>query len=96
MVLIYYITIAINKFVNRGGSYIDSPHWIKNQRVTINQKNDNDKYFQYAAMVALNYGEIKWNPEKVPNIKSFKKNSVNNSKDKKRRLALSCRNNLKK
>ena len=47
-------------------------------------------------MVALNYGEIKWNPEIVPNIKSFKKNSVNNSKDKKRRLALSCRNNLKK
>ena len=42
-----------------GGSYIDSPDWIK--KATINSKK---KCFQYAAMVALNYGEIKWNPER--------------------------------
>ena len=30
-----------------------------------------DKYFEYAVTVALNYGEIKWNPEKVSNIKLF-------------------------
>ena len=27
--------------------------------------------FQYAATVALNYDKIKWNPERVSNIKSF-------------------------
>ena len=29
-----------------------------------------DKWFQYAT-VALNYEEIKWNPERVSNIKPF-------------------------
>ena len=30
-----------------------------------------DKCFQYAAVVALNQEEIKWNPERVSNIKPF-------------------------
>ena len=27
---------------NRGGSYIDSPDWIKNKKATINPKNKDD------------------------------------------------------
>ena len=53
----------------RGGSYIDSPDWRKKKKETINPKNKDDKCFQYAATVALNYEEIKWNPERVSNIK---------------------------
>ena len=46
----------LNKIsLNRGGSYIDSPEWIKNKKATINPKNDDDKYFQYALTIALNY-----------------------------------------
>ena len=51
-----------------GGSCIDSPIWI-NKKAATNPKNDHDKCFQYAAMAALNYTEIKWNPERVSNIK---------------------------
>ena len=40
---------------NRGGSNIDSPDWIKKKKATINPKNEDDKCFQYAAAVALNY-----------------------------------------
>ena len=29
--------------LNRGGSYIDSPKWLKNEKVTINPKNNVDK-----------------------------------------------------
>ena len=43
----------------RGGSYIDSPDWIKKKKAKINLKNEDDKYFQYAATVALNHEEIK-------------------------------------
>ena len=39
---------------NRGGSYIDSPEWLKNKMATINPKNNDDKCFQYALTVALN------------------------------------------
>ena len=54
-----------------GGSYIDSSDWVKNEKATINPKNTGDKSFQYAANAALNYEEIKWNPERVSNIKPF-------------------------
>ena len=33
-------------------SYIDSPKWLKNKKATINQKNNDDKCFQYAITVA--------------------------------------------
>ena len=37
----------------------------------MNPKNTDDKHFQYAAIVALNYDKIKWNLERVSNIKLF-------------------------
>ena len=43
---------------NWDGSYIDSPDWIKNEKVKINHINNDDKYFQYTASVALNHKEI--------------------------------------
>ena len=55
----------------RDGLYIDSPDWIKNKKATIYPKIENDKCFQYAATVALNYEEIESHPERVSNIKPF-------------------------
>ena len=37
-----------------GGSYIDSPDWIKKKKATIGPENEDDKFFQYAATFALN------------------------------------------
>ena len=54
-----------------GGSYIDSPDWIKNKKATVNLKNEDDKGFQQAVTLALNYEEIKWNPERLSNVKPF-------------------------
>ena len=54
-----------------GGSYIDSPDWIKKKKTTINPKNKDDKCFESAVTIALNYEEINWNPERVSNIKPF-------------------------
>ena len=44
--------------LNRGGSYIDSPKWLKNKKATINPENNYDKSFQYAVTVAINYEQI--------------------------------------
>ena len=57
----YYKCHKLN--FRRGGSYIDSPDWIKKDKATINSKNTDDKYFQYVVTVALNYEKIKQNPE---------------------------------
>ena len=46
--------------LKRGGSYIESPEWLKNKGAIINPKNKkDDKFFQYALTLALNYNEIK-------------------------------------
>ena len=45
--LLYYKCHKIN--LHRGGSYIDSPDWLKNKKATINPINKRDnKCFQYA------------------------------------------------
>ena len=51
--------------LNRGGSYIDSPKWLKNKNKTINPKNNDDKCFQYVVTVVLNYQNIKSSPERI-------------------------------
>ena len=61
--VMYYKCHKLN--FKRGGSYIDSRHWIKNKKATINPKNQDDKWFQYTTTVGLNYEEIKCNPERV-------------------------------
>ena len=57
--------------LNRGGSFIDSPEWIKNKKATINPKNDDNKCFKRAFTVALNYEKIKDHPERMSNIKQL-------------------------
>ena len=47
------------KNLSRGGSYIDSPEWLKNKKAIINPKSNDGKCFQYALTVASNYEQIK-------------------------------------
>ena len=44
---------------------------IKKKKARLNPKNKDDKSFQYAVTVAVNYGEIESHPERVSNIKPF-------------------------
>ena len=57
--------------LNRGGSYIDSPKWLKNKKSTINSKNNDDKCFQYAVALALNLDKIKRDSQRISKIKPF-------------------------
>ena len=67
--LIYCIIIFIS--LNRAGSYIDSPKWLKTKGATINPKNKNNECFKYAITVALNHEKIEKNPKRITKIKSF-------------------------
>ena len=54
------LNYKINKIsFNRGGSYIDSPDWLKHKKATLNQKNKDHECFKYAITVALNHERIK-------------------------------------
>ena len=57
--------------LNIGGSYIDSPKWLKDKKSTINLKNNDDKCFQYAVTLALNLDKIKRGSQRISKIKPF-------------------------
>ena len=57
--------------LKRGGSYIDSPEWLKNKKATINPKNNDDNCFQYALTVELNHQHIRKSPQRISKIKAF-------------------------
>ena len=57
--------------ISRGGSYIDSPQWLKNKKSTINPKNNNYKCFQYAVTLPLNLDRINSHPERISKLKPF-------------------------
>ena len=70
-----YLYYDLNKVsISKGGSYIDSPKWLKNKKSTINPKNNDYKCFQYAITLALNYDKIDRNPQRISKIKPFIEN----------------------
>ena len=82
--LLYY---KCHKMVDRGGSYIDSPDWIKSKKPTTNPINKkNIKGFQYAGTVTLNHEEIKKDPQRITKftlfINKYNKKGINFSSEK--------------
>ena len=63
---LYYDFTKIS--ISRGGSYIDSPKWIKNKKSITNPKNNDYKCFQYAITLALNIDKINNHPERISKI----------------------------
>ena len=57
--------------LNRGGSYIDSPYWIKHKKITINQKSKDNKCFRDDMTAALNHKKIKKDSQRISNLKPF-------------------------
>ena len=60
--------------ISKGGSYIESPKWLKDKKCTVNQKNNDNKCFQYATTLALNSNKINKHPQKISRINPFIEN----------------------
>ena len=69
---INYLYYDINRItISKGGSYIESPKWLKDKKCCINQKNNDNKCFQYAATLALNINSINKHHQRISKIKLF-------------------------
>ena len=56
----------------RGSSYIPSPKWINNKKLTINPQNTEDNNcFQYSIVATLNHRKIPNHSERISNLKPF-------------------------
>ena len=85
---INYLYYDLNRItISKGGSYIESPKWLKDKKCTINQKNNDNKCFQYAATLAININSIDKHHQRITKIKPFinnyKRNDINFSATKK-------------
>ena len=68
--LLYYHLHKVS--LNRRGSHIDSPEFIKNKKLTINSQNkDYDECLRYAIIAAFKYAEINNNPERISKLRPF-------------------------
>ena len=63
----YYKCHKINP--NCGGSYIDSPAWIKYKKATNSINKKDDKCFQCAVTITLNHEKIKNDQRRITKIK---------------------------
>ena len=67
-----YLYYDLNRItISKGGSYIESPKWLKDKKCTINQKNTDNKCFQYATTLALNFNNIDKHHQRISKIKRF-------------------------
>ena len=68
-----YLYYDLNKIsMSKGGSYIDSPKWLKDKKSTINPKNNDYQCFQYAVTLALkSLDKINKNSQRISKIKPF-------------------------
>ena len=57
--------------ISKGGSYIESPKWLKDKKCIVNQINNDNKCFQYATTLELNFNKIDRNPQRISRIKPF-------------------------
>ena len=63
---INYLYYDLNRIIiSKGGSYIESPKWLKDKKCCVNQKNTDNKCFQYAATLALNFNNIDRDPQRI-------------------------------
>ena len=64
-----YLFYDFNRItISKGGSYIESPKWLKDKKCRINQKNNDNKCFQYATTLALNFNNIDKHPQRILKI----------------------------
>ena len=67
-----YLFYDFNRItISKGGSYIESPKWLKDKKCTINQKNNDNKCFQYATTLALILKNIDKHHQRISKIKLF-------------------------
>ena len=67
-----YLFYDLNRItISKGGSYIESPNWLKDKKCTVNQKNTDNKCFQYATTLALNFNNIDKHHQRISKIKPF-------------------------
>ena len=60
--------------LTRGSSYLLLPNWSARRKAIINPQNDDEECFKWAVIAALEWSNIKFNPECMSNLRKFANN----------------------
>ena len=60
--------------LTRGSSYLPLPDWLARKKAIINPQNDDEECFKCAVIAALRWTDIKFNPERVSNLRKLANN----------------------
>ena len=60
--------------LTRGSSYLPLLDWLARKKAIINPQNDDEECFKWAVIAALRWTDIKFNPERVSNLRKFANN----------------------
>ena len=70
-----FIDVNFYQFnLSRGSSYLPLPDWLANKKAIISLKNSDEECFKWSVLAALHYVEIKSNPERISNLRTFDHN----------------------
>ena len=69
---IMHLYINFHKLaLTRGGSYTESPKWIKSKKAVINPQNKDEECFKWAVIEALHHEEIKHHSERINLLRPY-------------------------
>ena len=60
--------------LTRGSSYLPLPDWLARKKAIINPQNNDEECFKWAVIAALRWTDIKFNPERVSDLRKFANN----------------------
>ena len=60
--------------LTRGSSYLPLPDWLAQKKAIINPHDNDEECFKWAVIAAMEWSNIKFNPERISNLRKFADN----------------------
>ena len=69
---VLFLDISFHQLnLTRGNSHLLLPDWLARKKAIINPQNKAEKCFKWAIIAALEWSKIKFNPERILNLRKF-------------------------
>ena len=67
-----FLDISFHRLnLTRGNSHLPLPDWLAQKKAIINPQNEDEECFKWAVIAALEWSNIKFNPERISNLMKF-------------------------
>ena len=69
---VLFLDISFHQLnLTRGNSHLPLPDWLARKKAIINPQNEDEECFKWPVIAALEWSNIKFNPERISNLRKF-------------------------